>query len=178
MNIPAEESRKVSEALQHDLRQRGEQLVQLTGSVSTALSKQSTVHATLQRSAKQFASLQPTIDHTSQLLQQLEKLNAHLRDQTALLVDSVSRVAIVMETSDACATMCRSVALPTQFAVADNADAALAAEHEQQQQHVRASRKPRRSSTDVLRLAFDPADEEDDAVDEEELRLPVRDHQR
>jgi hypothetical protein len=169
MNISLDETRKVSESLQHDLRQRGEQLVQLTGALSTSLSKQSTVHATLQRSAKQFATLQPTIDHTSQLLQQLEKLNAHLRDQTALLVDSVSRVPLVVDTSDACANLCRSVALPTQFVVSEGADAALYSS----EGSFRNRKANRQASSDVLRLAFDPDDDDvGDDDDETMIREP------
>jgi hypothetical protein len=190
MNIPLDESRKVSESLQHELRQRGEQIVQLSGSLAGALNKQSGVHANLQRCAKQFASLQQTMDTTSQLLGQLASLNDQLRDQTALLVESVGRVTHVLEASDACVALCQSVAVPTRCLAAVPARCAVchpellsAAEQQLQQMHAteiaeqsgsslvfRSSRSPRRASTDVLRLAFDPADDEDEE-EEEEVRV-------
>lgn len=187
MNIPLEESRKVSESLQHELRQRGEQIVQLTGSLASSLNKQSGVHANLQRCAKHFASLQQTMDTTSQLIGQLAALNEQLRDQTALLVESVGRVSHVLEASDACVAMCKSIAVPSRCLSDQPARCAvchpelLSAEQQQlqiqQQQQAaeaiesgnsvkyRNARSPRRASTDVLRMAFDPADDDDDEDD-------------
>jgi hypothetical protein len=189
MNIPLDESRKVSESLQHELRQRGEQIVQLSGALAGALNKQSGVHANLQRCAKQFASLQQTMDATAQLLGQLASLNEQLRDQTALLVESCGRVTHVLEASDACVAMCQSVAVPARCVAAVPQRCAVchpellsAAEQQLQQMHAtelaeqsagsslvyRSARSPRRAaSTDVLRMAFDPADDEEDEEEEE-----------
>jgi len=183
MDVNLEQSRKVSEALQHELKQRGEQLIQLTGALATSLNKQTGVHANLQRCAKQFASLQVTMDGTTHLLHQLETLNEQLRSQTAMLVESTARVALVVETSERCALLCRSVSLPSHCIARDPAlcpvchpDASAAAlttsvvGDESSHVHSAALRRstPRHSKTDVLRMAFD-LNEDDDGDDDDSV---------
>lgn len=167
--MSTDDTRKVTESLQNELRQRGEQIVQLSGAMATALNKQANVHATLQRSAKQFAALQPTIDQTSQLLAQLDKLNDQLRDQTALLIESVARVPIVLETSDSCAALCRSIVLPATPDVLPDAPVVVV----DNGGSFRSKKATRRASTDVLRMAFDPDDDGDGGGDDNDAEVVV-----